>query len=198
MRAYVPVRLLVVTIRVLDLVERVFLERGLYPVQDIKDVMLFWSGERFGMRRRARGTSTGGEAGRDSLPWAEARGKVEGAVLLGDERVEDVGEELDDRGALGIAGGEGEPELQYRVGVVTCTAATVSMPDVRLGREPDGPWWTKKTASQTMRLSGEGITYMPRGQCAACRRDAYSSETAVRVRAEVASSEMLPPRVLWR
>lgn len=53
MRAYVPVRLLVVTIRVLDLVERVFLERGLYPVQDIKDVMLFWSGERFGMRRRA-------------------------------------------------------------------------------------------------------------------------------------------------
>ena len=47
-----------------------------------------------------------------------------------------------------------------------------------------------------MRLSGEGVTYMPNGQWPVWRREAYSRETAVRVRAGVASSEMLPVRAL--
>ena len=39
-----------------------------------------------------------------------------------------------------------------------------------------------------MRLSGDGVTYMPNGQCPVWRREAYSSETAVRVRAGTGSS----------
>ena len=54
-------------------------------------------------------------------PGPEARGEVERAVLLGDERVEDVGEELHGRGPLGVVGGEDESELEDRVGVVPCT-----------------------------------------------------------------------------
>ena len=73
------------------------LERGLDPVQDVEDVVLLWP------------------------PGPEARGEVERAVLLGDERVEDVGEELHGRGPLGVVGGEDESELEDRVGVVPCT-----------------------------------------------------------------------------
>ena len=135
----------------------------------------------------------------DAPPGAEARREIECAVLLGDEGVEDVCEELDDRGALGVVGGEDESEFEDRVGVVPCAERAVSGPECRGPRaavREHGPWWTKKTASQTMRLSGEGVTYMPNGQWPVWRREAYSRETAVRVRAGVASSEMLPVRAL--
>ena len=111
--------------------------------------------------------------------------------------MEDVREELDDRGTLGVVGGEGQPELEDRVRVVSCDNGnqyTRAIPTA----SNDGPWCTKKTASQTMRLSGEGVTYMPNGQWPVWRREAYSRETAVRVRAGVASSVMLPWRVPWR
>ena len=62
-------------------------------------------------------------------PGAEAGGEVEGAVLLGDERVEDVCEELDGRGALGVCGREDEAELEDGVGVVACTGRAVRQSD---------------------------------------------------------------------
>ena len=89
-------------------------------------------------------------------PGPEARCEVERAVLLGDERVEDVGKELHGRRPLGVVGGEDESELEDRVGVVPCAERAVSGPECRGARaavREHGPWWTKKTASQTMRLS---------------------------------------------
>ena len=96
--------------------------------------------------------------------------------------MEDVCEELDDRGTLGVVGGEGQPELEDRVRVVSCGNGDQYTRAIHTASK-DGPWWTKKTASQTMRLSGDGVTYMPNGQCPVCRREAYSRETAVRVSA---------------
>lgn len=41
----------------------------------------------------------------------------------------------------------------------------------------------KNTASQIRRLSVDGTTYIPSGQCRRCRREAYSNEMAVLVAA---------------
>ena len=57
------------------------------------------------------------------------------------------------------------------------------------------PWWTKKTASQTSKLSRVGVTYMPSGQCPACTREAYSSATALRVSELVFGSDVILLRV---
>lgn len=57
-------------------------------------------------------------------------------------------------------------------------------------RQEYRPWWTKKTASQTSRSAGDGMTYMPSGQWPVFRMDAYSSETVVRVIAEVVASAL--------
>ena len=67
-RADVPVRLLVEAVALLDLIEGVLLERGLDPVQDVEDVVLFrpvvlceWV---CSVRSGGR-TSRGGSAARD-------------------------------------------------------------------------------------------------------------------------------------
>lgn len=96
--------------------------------------------------------------------------------------MEDVREELDERGPLWVVWRERKPELQYGVGVITWTERAVSHAGSTRWHKGRVPWWTKKTASHTMRLSGEGATYMPNGQCPVWRKEAYSSETAVRVR----------------
>ena len=74
----VPISLFVEAICLFDFIQRVLLERSLHPVQDVEDVVLL------------------------RPPGPEARGEVKRAVLLGDERVEDVGEELHSRGPLGV------------------------------------------------------------------------------------------------
>ena len=107
---HVPERLLVETIRLLDFIQGVLLEGRLHPMQDVEDMVLF------------------------RPPGSETRSKVKLAVSLRNERVEDVGEELDHRGPLGVVRGESEPELKYGVGVVTWTERVLSLAVKTLGR----------------------------------------------------------------
>lgn len=47
------------------------------------------------------------------------------------------------------------------------------------GVRRDAPWCTNRTRSHIRRLSSDGVTYIPRGQCPWYRREAYSRAIAV-------------------